>query len=173
MDRKLLYFPALAVLTLMTLILFVVGNDDAYAQNQTTTAMGDKVVKQETGVSAPDPVPGHESHELVVVLAPREDGKVWSGTVTYTASAKVDVVVLHPYNATKAPDDGRGEPLVAPSPFPMMDNLAIALMTQHTDSPVFAGSLPFVGSALAFHTTTGQPFTVTYGVDAEAKSPTG
>jgi hypothetical protein len=45
-------------------------------------------------------------------------------------------------------------------------------MTQHTDEPIFAGSLPFAGTALAFHTTTGEPFTVSYTVDAQAKSAT-
>ena len=32
-------------------------------------------------------------------------------------------------------------------------------------------TLEFVGSALVFHKTTGQPFTVAYSIDAVAKSP--
>jgi hypothetical protein len=33
-----------------------------------------------------------------------------------------------------------------------------------------SGTFDFTGSALVFHKTTGQPFTVTYTVDAQAKS---
>jgi hypothetical protein len=50
--------------------------------------------------------------------------------------------------------------------------VAISLMRKFTDSPINAGSLPFAGTALAFHTLDGTPFTVTYAVDAEAKSST-
>jgi hypothetical protein len=45
-------------------------------------------------------------------------------------------------------------------------------MTKQTDRSIFSGSLPFAGTALAFHTTNGEPFVVTYTVVAEAKSPT-
>jgi hypothetical protein len=82
------------------------------------------------------------------------------------------VVVLHPYNVAQKVDEARGEPLHAPNPFAKGQNIAITLMTKYTDEPIFAGSLPFAGTALAFHTTTGEPFTVTYTIDAEAKSPT-
>lgn len=33
-----------------------------------------------------------------------------------------------------------------------------------------SGTFEFTGSALVFHKTTGEPFTVTYTVDAQAKS---
>jgi hypothetical protein len=33
-----------------------------------------------------------------------------------------------------------------------------------------SGTFDFTGSALVFHKTTGQPFTVTYTVDAQVKS---
>jgi hypothetical protein len=121
-----------------------------------------------------DPVPGHSSHQLALAAPPRQDGKIWSGVVTFTASKPVDVVVLHPYNKpqTAATNQSFGEPLNAPNPFAPGQNIAITLMTKQTDRPIFSGSLPFAGTALAFHTTTGEPFTVTYTLDAEAKSPT-
>ncbi|MGB8766591.1 MAG: hypothetical protein WCC79_04650 [Nitrososphaeraceae archaeon] len=40
-----------------------------------------------------------------------------------------------------------------------------------TDTPVSTGSLQFTGSALVFHKTSGEPFTVTYTVDALARTP--
>jgi hypothetical protein len=36
----------------------------------------------------------------------------------------------------------------------------------------YSGSLDFAANQVAFHTLGGIPFTVTYTVDAEAKSPT-
>lgn len=33
----------------------------------------------------PDPVPGHEAHQFVMAAPPRQDGKIWSGTVTFTS----------------------------------------------------------------------------------------
>ena len=60
----------------------------------------------------------------------------------------------------------------APNPFAPGQNTAISVMTKHTDDPIFSGSLPFAGTALALHITTGEPFIVSYTVDAEAKSAT-
>lgn len=40
-----------------------------------------------------------------------------------------------------------------------------------TDTPISTGSFVFTGSAVVFHKTSGEPFTVTYTVDAVAKSP--
>jgi hypothetical protein len=41
-----------------------------------------------------------------------------------------------------------------------------------TDTLISTGSLTFTGSALVFHKTSGDPFTVTYTVNAVARSPT-
>jgi hypothetical protein len=147
--------------------------NQAFAQGQ-PQQQGDSLVLQNTTTSIQDPVPGHSGHQLALVAPPREDGKIWSGVVTFTASKPVDVVVLHPYNKPQivTTNQSFGEPLNAPNPFAPGQNIAISVMTKHTDDPIFAGSLPFAGTALAFHTTTGEPFTVSYTVDAEAKSAT-
>jgi hypothetical protein len=146
--------------------------NQVFAQQQTTA--GDSLVVQNTSASKQDPVPGHAAHQLVLVAPPRQDGKVWAGVVTFTASKPVDVVVLHPYNKPQVVTTNQsfGEPLNAPNPFAPGQNIAISVMTKQTDRPIFSGSLPFVGTALAFHTTTGEPFTVSYSFDAEAKSAT-
>jgi hypothetical protein len=41
-----------------------------------------------------------------------------------------------------------------------------------TNPPINTGSFVFIGSLLLFHKTDGQPFTVTYTIDATAKSLT-
>ena len=40
-----------------------------------------------------------------------------------------------------------------------------------TDTPISTGSLQFTGSALVFHKTSGEPLTVTYTMDAVARTP--
>jgi len=139
------------------------------AQQQSTpaTPTSDTVTLQKTGVSDTDPLPGHSAHQLVMALAPRSDGKVWVGTVTWTASKPVEVVVLQNYNSSvTGADAAHGQPLTAP-----FGNGAVAITLVKTTSgtPVASGSMPFAGNALAFHTLSGDKFTVTYTVDATAK----
>jgi hypothetical protein len=138
------------------------------AQQQSTpaTPTSDTVTIQKTGVSSPDPLPGHSAHQLVMALPPRSDGKVWVGTVTWTASKPVEVVVLHGYNSSVTADAAHGQPLTAP-----FGNgaVAISLIKTPSGTPVASGAMPFAGNAIAFHTLSGDKFTVTYTVDATAK----
>ena len=43
-------------------------------------------VTQNTTKSMQDPLPEHESHQIVIAAPPRDDGKIYSGIATYTAS---------------------------------------------------------------------------------------
>jgi hypothetical protein len=127
------------------------------------------VTIQKTGVSAPDPLPGHSAHQLVMALPPRGDGKVWVGTVTWTASKPVEVVVLHMYNPSVAADTAHSQPLIAPFG---KGSVAISLVKTPSGTPVASGSIPFAGNALAFHTLNGDKFVVTYTADATPKQLT-
>ncbi|MFQ5968951.1 MAG: hypothetical protein ACE5J2_00445 [Nitrososphaerales archaeon] len=138
-------------------------------QQAEAAKMSRRFVAQTTAISDTDPVPGHSGHQLVLVVPPREDGQIWSGTITWTSSIPVDVVILHGYDQSMEIDE-RGEPLIAPSPFGD-GAIAITLVKPDSGSAVPSGSLSFTGSALAFHTTDGTPFTVTYTVDALSKKP--
>jgi hypothetical protein len=133
---------------------------------QSSTDEQDTVTIQKTGVSSPDPLPGHSAHQLVMALPPRTDGKVWVGTVTWTASKPVEVVVLQGYNSSVTADAAHGQPLTAP-----FGNgaVAISLVKTNSGTPIASGSLPFAGNALAFHTLSGAKFTVTYTVAASAR----
>jgi hypothetical protein len=131
-----------------------------------TASTSDTVTLQKTGISDTDPLPGHSGHQLVMALAPRSDGKVWVGTVTWTASKPVEVVVLHGYNSSVTADAAHGQPLTAPFG---TGTVAISLIKTASGTPVASGAMPFAGNALAFHTLSGEKFTVTYTVDATAK----
>jgi pimeloyl-ACP methyl ester carboxylesterase len=62
---------------------------------------------------------------------PREDGKIYSGVATFTASQPVEAVVLHGYTPSQALDQAHGEPLNAPFG---NGKVAISLMKQFTDT---------------------------------------
>jgi hypothetical protein len=135
---------------------------------------------QNTSMSIPAPTAklNNQSlpHQIVVALPLRQDGKIWTGTATFTASKPIEIEVLHRYNPVVLPDAKHGEPYhakwidgttpIALSTMTMFTNTPVSV----TNSPISTGSFVFTGSVLLFHKTDGQPFTVTYTVDATAKS---
>jgi hypothetical protein len=132
----------------------------------------EEIVLQGTVTSEPDPVPGHEQHDRAEVLPLRQDGSVYVGTLTFTASEPVDVVLLNIQNLNdteqqtiNATTDDFGTLLTAR--LPDGTNIAINLITpDYGTTAVPTTSLPFVGNGLWLHTTTGEPFIANYAVYA-------
>jgi hypothetical protein len=152
----------------------------ATAQNQTgatpeITSMTDTntMTVQKTATSTVDTLPGHQMHQAVIVLPQRTDGKIWVGTLSWSASKPVEVRLLQNYDASVQPDQAHGKPVTAPF---AQGESAISLLLQTNGAgtvPSYnAGSMDFAASQVAFHTLGGVPFTVTYTVDAQAKSLT-
>jgi hypothetical protein len=160
-QSKTVVTTALLFATIIATTLIAI-NQLAYAQEAEEQ---ESYTVQKTETSTQDPLPGHESHQIVLAAPPREDGSIYSGVATFSASQPVEVVVLHGYNPSVV-NQTAGEPLTAPFGD---GQVAISLMKQFTDSPINAGSLAFTGNALAFHNLEGKPFSVTYTVDAEIK----
>jgi hypothetical protein len=156
------------------------NNSEIYTNksSSTTNLQTLSIVEQRTEMSIPAPVrhPGQPLHAVVFALPLRDDGKIWSGKVTFTASKPIEVEVLHPYEPKGEVGTMHGEPYNAV--LPGNKSIAISHLRDLVDVPIeingtgiSSGTLEFVGSALVFHKTTGQPFTVTYSIDAVAKSP--
>jgi hypothetical protein len=132
----------------------------------------EEIVLQGTVTSEPDPVPGHEQHDRAEILPLRQDGSVYVGTLTFTASEPVDVVLLNIQNLNdteqqtiNATTDDFGTLLTAL--LPDGTNIAINLITpDYGTTAVPTTSLPFVGNGLWLHTTTGEPFIANYAVYA-------
>ncbi|HEX7141324.1 MAG TPA: hypothetical protein VF222_02480 [Nitrososphaeraceae archaeon] len=133
-------------------------------------------VEQKTVMSQPAPVKhqGQPSHEVVFALPLRDDGKVWSGTVTFTASKPIEVEILHTYAPEQNLDSLHGHPYHAL--LPGNKSIAITHLRDIVDVPIeingtgiSSSSFNFVGNALVFHKTNGEPFTVTYTIDAKVK----
>jgi hypothetical protein len=148
-------------------------------QNQTASEEEEVFVVQNTSMSAPAPVrhPGQPPHEVVFALPLRGDGNIWSGKVSFTASKPIEVEILHMYNPKQIVDEKHGEPYHAV--LPGNRSIAISHLRDIVDVPIeingtgiSSGSFEFAGSALVFHKTSGEPFTVTYTIDAVAKDMT-
>jgi hypothetical protein len=133
----------------------------------------ERIVRQGTITSIQDPLPGHEEHQAAILLPLRQDGSIYSGVLTYTASAPVEVVIadVQTLNETEqsmlnATEDGFGTLLT--SPLDNQTSIAITIITPpYGDTPVPSASIPFAGNALWLHTLDGTPFVANYAVSAQ------
>ena len=144
--------------------------------NQTTIV---RIQNTSMSIPAPNALANNQTipHQIVIPLPLREDGKIWTGTATFTASKPIEIEVLHKYNPAVMPDAQHGEPYngkwidgsnIAISTMTMFSNTPVSV----TNTPISTGSFVFTGSALVFHKTSGDPFTVTYTIDAVANNMT-
>ena len=167
MNKIVFVLTSITMLGIIAMITHIPGQL-ASAQQQNQTEQSTPFVVQNTTASMQDPLPGHETHQIVIAAPPRDDGKIYSGIASFTSSQPVEAVLLHPY-ASGVNTTETGEPLNAPFGD---GKVAISLMKQFTDSPVSAGSFVFAGNALAFHNIEGKPFVITYTVDGDISSLT-
>jgi hypothetical protein len=146
------------------------------SQNQATEEV---FIVQNTSMSVPATVSHHGQplHQVVWALPLRDDGKIWSGSVSFTASKPIEAEIIHDYKPQQPIDEKHGEPynFIAPG----NRSIAITTLRDIIDVPIeingtglSSGSFEFDGSALVFHKASGEPFTVTYTVDAVAKDVT-
>src|SRR5918995_7067874 len=93
-------------------------------------------IAQNTSMSAQAPVrhPGQPPHEVVFALPLRDDGKIWSGRVTFTASKPIEAEVLHIYNPQQPIDEKHGEPYHAV--LPGNRSVAISHLRDLVDVPI-------------------------------------
>jgi hypothetical protein len=164
------------VISLIVWMLFIGTSnvsEHAYAQNgdnMTQPEIGETITWQGTASSMQDPLEGHESHQVVVILPPREDQAVYSGIISFIASKPVEVVTLHDYTLGNVTiPDNFGVVMTAPTPWREGGEVATAMMAHEypTDTPTYSANIPFVGNALGLHTTNGDQFVATYTVSAE------
>lgn len=141
-----------------------VSTDITGGQQQSGATSGQTFAIQNTSRSAPDPTPGHEKfHQAVIALPIREDGKIYRGIVTFSASQPVEIVVLHPFNQT---NNATGTiPLTRED-----ENTAITLM--HAGEGVLFDTTSFAGSSLVFHSRSPVNFTISYTIVGDLVSPT-
>ena len=138
------------------------------SHNQTTEEV---FVVQNTSMSVPASVPHHGQplHAIVWVLPLRDDGKIWSGSVSFTASKPIEAEIIHDYKPHQPIDEEHGEPynFIAPG----NRSIAVTTLKDIIDVPIeingtglSSGTFEFDGSGLVFHKASGEPFTVTYTI---------
>ena len=112
-----------------------------------------KIHFTQTTTSSQDPGKGHENHQLVFVLSPNE-GTLYDGSMTFTSSEPVQIVVLHEMN----PQEAKGQPT-----WTVDGNTVYGLSL--IDLSEKSGSFEFTGAALALHSLNSKEFTATVSVD--------
>lgn len=154
---------------------FLTNNTETYYKYH--NMIKDFVIEQKTVMSKPAPVkhPDQPIHQVVFALPLLGPESIWSGKVTFTASKPIEVEVLQWYTPEVQPDSKHGEPYNAI--LPGNKSIAISHFRGLVDVPIeingtgiSSGTFEFAGSALVFHKTTGEPFTITYTIDAAEKS---
>ena len=112
-----------------------------------------KIHFTQTITSSQDPGQGHQNHQLALVLSPNE-GTLYDGSMTFTSSKPVQIVVLHEINSKQV----KGQPT-----WTVDGNSVYGLSL--IDLEEKSGSFEFTGAALALHSSDSKEFTVTVSVD--------
>lgn len=149
------------------------NNNSAIAQQQGQNQAIYRI--QETAMSTAAPVAhtGNLPHAVVFTLPIRDDGKIYTGRVTFTASKPIEVEVIHIYRPDQAPDKAHGEPPTAVLNGTTITYSHLTGLVDNTiitgDVPIASGTFEFAGSGLVFHKRSSEPFTVTYTIDAAVR----
>src|SRR5919107_67691 len=147
------------------------GGDQGGAQGG---QQGGRIVRQGTVTSSPVPIPGLEEQQRATILPLRQDGSIYTGVLTFTATEPVDVVLLNTQNLNQteqailnATEDAEFGTLVT-APLDNQTSLVITSITPtYGDSPAPSASIPFAGNAVWLHTPGGEPFAASYAVSAQ------
>jgi plastocyanin len=134
---------------------------------------GKVMIRQGIVTSSLDPLQGHEEQQRATILPFRQDGSMYSGVLTYTASEPVEVAILNmqTFNETEQATVDVTEDSDLGTLLTQLDNqtsIAISYITPpYGDSPTPSASIPFAGNAVWLHTSDGTPFSASYSVSAE------
>ncbi|HEX6294302.1 MAG TPA: hypothetical protein VFZ46_04050, partial [Nitrososphaeraceae archaeon] len=79
-----------------------------------TISIGESFAQQGTLTSIQDPLPGHEGHQIAIILPPRDDSAIYEGTLTFTSSKPTEVVILQNFANETAVDAFYGGVATAP-----------------------------------------------------------
>lgn len=119
-----------------------------------------KIQFTQTLTSGQDPGQGHSDEQLAMVLVPN-NGTLYDGTLTYTSSEPVQVVIFHKIDKS----DSKGQPV-----WTVDNNTIYAETIINSDSN--GGTLDFAGSAIGLHSTNSSQFVATISVDGWTRGTT-
>jgi plastocyanin len=132
---------------------------------------GKEVVMQGTLSS-----PGEQSgpFQIIDILPPREDGKVYVGTISFTATSPILVAPIQTYGvANETLDPAFGDLFVFPgangtvfTPAIITPEYSEQVETQIPMPETFSASVPFAGNGLSVGNLNGEPFLISYTLRA-------
>ena len=148
------------VMTIIVLVTTAVFEISLLSDQFVTAKTLKKIQFTKTITSMQDPGQGHEGHQLALILSPNK-GTIYDGSITYTASEPVQIVILHEIDK----EDAKGQPTWT------VDGDTIFGLTL-VDLGTSTGSYEFTGAALALHTKNTNKFTTTVSVDGWIRGQT-
>lgn len=150
-------YSVVAIITIVITMIFLIPLlTDQFVNAKTLK----KIQFTQTLTSMQDPGQGHEGHQLALILSPNK-GAIYDGSITYTASEPVQIVILHEINK----EDAKGQPTWT------VDGNTVFGLTL-VDPGTNAGSYEFTGAALALHTKNTNKFTTTVSLDGWIRGQT-
>ncbi len=149
-DNLLKKLPALLLIGIFAVgIIFVSSTSNQFVD----AGSRKKIHFTQTITSSQDPGQGHENHQLALILSPNE-GTIYDGSMTFTSSEPVQIVVLHEINL----QESKGQPTWTVDGKTIY-GLSLIDLKKNSDS------FEFTGAALALHSSNSKEFTTTVSVD--------
>ncbi|WP_144728825.1 hypothetical protein [Candidatus Nitrosocosmicus arcticus] len=116
------------------------------------------------------PSPGHEDHQIVMALPPKQDDKIWVGKVSWISSEPIEVGFLISHN--QSAEDSNHSKLETLKINNSSDFVFASTNLTGVTPELTFGSMDFAVDQLVFHSTNNTKFTVTFAIDAVAKDIT-
>jgi hypothetical protein len=150
------YILLITIFAVTVVILSIPLLTDRYA----TAGMIKKIQFTQTLTSSQDPGQGHENEQMAFVLSPN-NGTLYSGSLTFTASEPVQIVILHQIEKS----DAKGQPTWTVDGNTIFAETVVDLGTN-------SGSYAFTGAAVGLHSTNSTTVTATVSVDGWIRGQT-
>jgi len=150
------YILLIAIFAVSAVILSIPLLSNQYAN----AGMIKKIQFTQTLTSSQDLGQGHDSEQMAIILSPN-NGTLYSGSLTYTASEPVQVIILHQIDKA----DAKGQPTWTVDGNTIFAETVVDLGTN-------AGSYDFTGAAVGLHSTNSVAFTTTISVDGWIRGQT-
>lgn len=150
------YILLIAISVMAVVILSISLYTDQYA----SAGMIKKIQFTQTLTSSQDLGQGHENEQMAIILSPN-NGTLYHGSLTYTASEPVQIAILHQIDKA----DAKGQPTWT------VDGNTIFAETI-VDPGTNAGSYDFTGAAIGLHSTNSTTFSATISVDGWIRGQT-
>ena len=142
---------------LLLLVIIIIGGliiSIPLLNDQLANAGSTKKIQFTQTITSTEDLGLNHSNEQMAIVLPPNSGSIYHGSITYSASQPVQIVILHQIDK----GDSKGQPIWT------VDGNTLYAQTI-IDSNSNGGSLDFTGSAIGLHSMNSSQFTATVSVD--------